>query len=56
VVVAPTLTPVIDIVPSASPLQLTFVALADTVTAIGSVIVTLAVVEVHPLASVTVTE
>ena len=41
------------IVPSAAPKQLTFVALADTVTVIGSVIVT-SVVAVHPLASVTV--
>ena len=39
VVVAPALSPVIDIVPSAAPLQLTLVALADTVTAIGCSIV-----------------
>ena len=50
VVVAPALSPVIDIVPSAAPLQLTLVALADTVTAIGSVIVTLAVAVQLPFA------
>ena len=48
---APALTPLIVIVPSAAPLQLTLVDVADTVTAIGSVIVTVADV-VHPLLSV----
>ena len=42
-VVAPALTPLIVIVPSAAPLQLTFVELANTVTAIGCVIITCAV-------------
>ncbi len=45
VIVDPT-EPLAVIVPSAAPKQLTFVALADTVTVIGSVIVTL-VVAVH---------
>ena len=53
VVVAPALTPLIVIVPSAAPLQLTFVELANTVTAIGCVIITL-VVAVHPFESATV--
>ena len=38
------------IVPSAAPLQLTLVALADTVTAIGCVIVTEAVAVQKPFA------
>ena len=46
--------PLAVIVPLAKPLQLTFVALADTVTVIGSVTVTDNVF-VDPLTSVTVT-
>ena len=42
--------PLAVIVPLAKPLQLTFVALADTVTVIGSVIVTLVVAVQKPFA------
>jgi hypothetical protein len=49
-VVAPALTPLMVMVPSAKPLQDTFVAEAFTVTAIGSVIVTEVVAVQNPSA------